>query len=40
MFMPRDCKHNICSGRRNGLMSGGSINNYDVNNALCRDKHA
>ena len=40
MFVTRDCKYNICSGRRNGLMSGGSINNYDVNNALCRDKHA
>ena len=24
MFMPHDCKYNIYSGRRNGLMSGGS----------------
>ena len=31
MFMPHDCKYNICSGRRNGLMSGGSINNCGVN---------
>ena len=30
--MPHDCKYNICSGRRNGLMSGGSINNCGVNN--------
>ena len=31
MFVTRDCKYNICSGRRNGLMSGGSINNCGVN---------
>ena len=40
MLMPHDCKYNICSGRKNGLMSGGSINNCVVNNALCWDKHA
>ena len=40
MFMPHDCKYNICTGRRNGLMSGGSINNGGVNNAFCKDKHA
>ena len=40
MFMPHDCKYNICSGRRNGLMSGGSINNCGVNNTLCLEKDA
>ena len=38
MFMPHDFEHITCYGRRNGLMSGGSING--VNSALCRDKHA
>ena len=38
MFMSHDCKYNIRSVRRNDLMSGGSINNCGVNNALCRDK--
>ena len=40
MFMPHDFEQITCSGRRNGLMSGGSINNCGVNSALCRDKHA
>ena len=33
MLMAHDCKYNICSGRRNGLKSGESINNCGVNNA-------
>ena len=39
MLSPHNCKYNICSGRRIGLMSWGSINNCGVNNALCRNKH-
>ena len=36
MLLPHDCKYNICSGRRNVLMSEESINNCGVNNTLCR----
>ena len=40
MFISHDCKYNICSGRRNGLMPGGSIDNCGVNKTLRRHKHA
>ena len=35
MVMTYGCKYNIFPRKRNSLMSGGSINNSDVNNALC-----
>ena len=38
MFIPRDFKYNICSGRRNDLMYKVGINKCGVNNVLCREK--
>ena len=35
MVMTYGCKYTIFPRQRNSLMSEGSINNCDVNNALC-----